>query len=467
MKRLLFAFCLIFFRHALRCEPRLEAYLANDLELKRLALEVQKAQLASKKTSINNGINVRLSTGRTVFRFTDDGTDVSFEPSVTASIPQAQNLSFTVSTERESEDGVIKTQNTSLSLSADIISGNALKRKAELLAAERSVLEAKRALQNRAVQAETEFYSELKALFDTASALLSARQDLYEDEIEFAEIKAKGYAASSSKYRLAEMDVMQDAYTVDTNLRKLEHDCAVFASKCGTSFEPGEDPFAFLPAEIPSAQLVDIASFPAQLYAKIEQAEWTHTINSLSRSADKEFTLSANGGYTFKNSYTGSDSADIGLSSSWRGLSLGTGVSIPVNADAAHPAYTVSATVNPAEFRLASIEKKTNSLTDGQELIAIDSAWEDYSTAVVDQQTSKSDIAWDRERNQSAYELYSSLESDMKQSFDAGIITQAEYLSAQANRELYRIKLLMNGMDAIIYNNTTSLLFCRDEEMQE
>ncbi|MDE5897771.1 MAG: hypothetical protein K2H09_00670 [Treponemataceae bacterium] len=290
---------------------------------------------------------------------------------------------------------------------------------------------------------------------------------MYEDEIEFAEIKAKGYAASSSKYRLAEMDVMQDAYTVDTNLRKLEHDCAVFASKCGTSFEPGEDPFAFLPAEIPSAQLVDIASFPAQLYAKIEQAEWTHTINSLSRSADKEFTLSANGGYTFKNSYTGSDSADIGLSSSWRGLSLGTGVSIPVNADAAHPAYTVSATVNPAEFRLASIEKKTNSLTDGQELIAIDSAWEDYSTAVVDQQTSKSDIAWDRERNQSAYELYSSLESDMKQSFDAGIITQAEYLSAQANRELYRIKLLMNGMDAIIYNNTTSLLFCRDEEMQE
>lgn len=467
MKRLLFSFCLIFFRFVLGCEPRLEAYLANDRELKRLALEVQKMQLASKKTSINNGINVRLSTGRTVFRFSDGGTDISFEPSVTASVPQAQNLSFTVSTERESEDGIIRTQNTSLSLSADIISGNALKRKAELLAAERSLLEAKRALQNRAVQAETEFYSELKELFSTASDLLSARQELYEDEIALAEIKAKGYAASSSKYRLAEMDVMQDTYTVDTKARELEHGCAVFAEKCGTSFEPGEDPFAFLPSEIPEAQLVDIASFPAELYAKIEEAEWTHTINSLSRSADKEFTLSANGGYTFKNSYTGSDSADIGLSSSWRGLSLGTGVSIPVNADAAHPAYTVSATFNPAEFRIASIEKKTDALTDSQELIAIEAAWEDYSTSVIDQQTSRADIEWDRGRSRSAYELYRSLEADMKQSFEAGIITQTEYLSAQANRELYRIRLLMNGMDAIIYNNTTNLLFCRDSEMQE
>lgn len=467
MKRLFFAFCLIFFRYVLCCEPSLEAYLANDLELKRLALEVQKTQLASKKTVISSGFNVRLSTGRTVFRFTDGGTDVSFEPSVTVSVPQAQNLSFTVSTERESENGIIRTQNTSLSLSADIISGNALKRKAELLAAERSILEAKRALQNRALQAETEFYSELKALFSTAGELLSARQELYEDEIALAEVRAKGYAASSAKYRMAEMDVLSDRYTVETKERMLEHDCAVFASKCGAVFEPGTDPFAFLPSEIPPVQTADIASFPAELYAKTEQAEWEHSINSMLRKADREFTLSANGGYTFKNSYTGSDSADIGLSSSWRGLSLGTGISFPVNSAPADPAYTVSAAFNPAEFRFASIERKTNALNDGQELLAIRAAQESYDTSVVEQETSLSGIRWDRERNRNAYGLYRTLEEDMRMSFEAGIVSQAEYLSARSNRELYRIRLLINDIELIICSNTTKLLFCRDEEIQD
>ena len=36
---------------------------------------------------------------------------------------------------------------------------------------------------------------------------------------------------------------------------------------------------------------------------------------------------------------------------------------------------------------------------------------------------------------------------------------------AFANREQYRLQLLINDIDLIIYNNTTKLLFCRDEEI--
>ena len=57
MKKLIFALLLACFFSLLGAEPKLENYLMNDLELQRLALEFQKSQLSSKKTSIENGIN--------------------------------------------------------------------------------------------------------------------------------------------------------------------------------------------------------------------------------------------------------------------------------------------------------------------------------------------------------------------------------------------------------------------------
>lgn len=62
--------------------------------------------------------------------------------------------------------------------------------------------------------------------------------------------------------------------------------------------------------------------------------------------------------------------------------------------------------------------------------------------------------------------MYVQLEKDMTSYFKDGIITESEYLTAFANKELYRIRLLINDIDLIIYNNTTKLLFCRDDEIQ-
>lgn len=61
--------------------------------------------------------------------------------------------------------------------------------------------------------------------------------------------------------------------------------------------------------------------------------------------------------------------------------------------------------------------------------------------------------------------MYVRLERDMAEYLKAGIITESEYLNAFANREQYRLQLLINDIDLIIYNNTTKLLFCRDEEI--
>lgn len=84
---------------------------------------------------------------------------------------------------------------------------------------------------------------------------------------------------------------------------------------------------------------------------------------------------------------------------------------------------------------------------------------------MVDQQQSLSDIIWSRQTNAETYEMYVRLEKDMAEYLKAGIITESEYLNAFANREQYRLQLLINDIDLIIYNNTTKLLFCRDEEI--
>ena len=60
--------------------------------------------------------------------------------------------------------------------------------------------------------------------------------------------------------------------------------------------------------------------------------------------------------------------------------------------------------------------------------------------------------------------MYSELESDLEKYFKAGVTKESEYLSAKTNKEKYKIKLLINDIDLIIYNNETNLLFNRDEK---
>ncbi|MCI7079566.1 hypothetical protein, partial [Treponema porcinum] len=217
---------------------------------------------------------------------------------------------------------------------------------------------------------------------------------------------------------------------------------------------------------------VDILAFEKNQYASIEKAVWTYEYNSLERKSVKNVTLSANAGYTLKNSSTASsasrsdmsDTVDAGATAGLYGLSLGAGVSFPVE-NPGNPVYSLSASVDPAEFRKARITTEKNGYSEEQDLIAIQSAEEDYDTSVVDQQQSLSDIIWSRQTNAETYEMYVRLEKDMAEYLKAGIITESEYLNAFANREQYRLQLLINDIDLIIYNNTTKLLFCRDEEI--
>ena len=177
MKRIFFVLCaLLFGTGLLVASPDLAKYLENDLELQRLALEVKKAELSSQETSIDNGLSVKLSTGTAVFTNENGTPSVSFSPSATAALPALSNLKLNVSSSVKIAGGQKASDNTKFSLSADIISGSTIERRLKLMNAERMLLNAKRALQNRALDAEKEFYTQLKALFTGENNIIQAQK---------------------------------------------------------------------------------------------------------------------------------------------------------------------------------------------------------------------------------------------------------------------------------------------------
>lgn len=487
MKKTGILICFLLIHSTVFSEPKLESYLLNDLELKKLALEYQKSQLSAKKSRIDNGISVELATGTARFQIQEDDFSASVSPSVSMSVPQASNLSLKLSSTLKITDSENNSSDSSIQLGADLISASSLNRKITLKKAERTVLEAKRKFQNRAIEAEKEYYNQLKSLFEAAANIVSKQKDLYDDKISFDEIRAKGYSTSSSKYRQAEMKVVSDQHEVDTLIHTMDHDCAVFASKCGAYYDSSLNPQDFLPSEIQETAPVDFSSFKKEDFAEIESSTYAHGLAEMQRKADRDFTLTATTGYTLKNSNTSfssgettvtdkgtttisnsdkSDTIDAGLTATWKGLTVGAGVNIPISSGN-EPVYTLSATVKPNTFRTRKITHASNELTEEQELIDIQSAEESYETALVDKKTELDSIMWTKKTYKETFDLWNQLENDEKKWFREGIVKESEYLNASANRKLYRLKLMINQIDLIIYNAETKLLFCRDYEFSQ
>ena len=197
---------------------------------------------------------------------------------------------------------------------------------------------------------------------------------------------------------------------------------------------------------------------------------WTNKINQLERDAEKFFTLNANAGYTFANSSTGSssktDTVDFGTGMTFAdtGLSASAGVSIPTTSEDHNPIFTFGISIDPSAFRQAKITSQIEKLEAEQEAISIQSARNNYQTAVTTQAAELADIQWNKSSNTETYNLYKSLAADLQTWYKRGITTESEWRSAEVNKEKYRIQLLLNDIDLIIYNNETLLLFTRDQE---
>ena len=477
MKRFVVVFFFSFFS-ALSAQESLErlllGYFQNSLVLQELSGKVDKAILNSKSASISNGMNISLSTGSISFSFGNGGS-FNFTPNASLGIPAAQNLRFTASSNVSARNGETEVKNTSLGVSVDIYSSVREEREIALLKSERALLEARRDLQNGFVNLESEFYSKLKNLFEIASKIITAQKSLYEHRLEFDELRVQGFGASSSKYRLKQMEVTSDEHDVEIYRHELERETKIFAQECGMEYDFA-DAMEFLPTKIPEVAATDILDFDAENFAETENALWTNEINSKTRAADKAVSVSVNAGYTFANTVNSfmtnameyGDTIDIGSSLAWQktGLQASAGVSFPTNSGSFNPLYKLSFSFVPNQFRLADVQKKIEKVDEQLELVAIETARKNYETALVAQQSSLEELQWAARTNAENFETYSQLESDTASWYRSGIITESEYRSAQVNKENYRIRILINALDLIIYNNKTATLFTRDEELK-
>lgn len=440
----------------------LDSYLKNDSSLQNAVISLSKSELNKKLFDNQNAFCANLTTGSIIIR----DKNVSFSPKLQFSVPKFYNISTTLSSEIKFTENESSIQNTQIDFSIDLLSFTNKNLKLSELKNNRQITQAKRTLYHQGLNAEKEFYSILKELYSTQNALNSAKTSLYEDTIDFEEIKTQGYSSSSSKYRSAELKVLTDKHNVESKERQLLHKCMIFASKCGISLKEDFNIEKLLPKEIPEVQSININSFEKENFTKIEEALWTKFINEQERNANINYALKAHAGYTIDNTISNYkyDTANVGASFSYQGISLLSLVSIPttsLNTESIlnKPYYSVSLSFDPNTFINNNIQNKVDLLSKESEELLLKDAYQDYQTAVIQQENSLSDILWSIKSNTTNYQLYSELEKDMQQMFNQGLINQSEYLQTKTNKENYKILLLINYIDLIIYNNSTKLLF--------
>ena len=446
------------------------SYVENDSELRNLTIAAKKANLSYQSTKIDSGFDITLSSGDITLQVTDGGSKLSARPSVKAKLPQASNLSVTGQTNISYSDSDSKVSDTSISLGVDIISSAVINNKITKLKAERSLAEAERKIQKRALSAEKEFYTELKKMLSSISSIISKQEKLYSDSIDFEAKKIQGYSTSSSTYRQSELKVKSDERDVTTAIHTFIHDSIVFYKKCGYDIQIDEnvDLMSLVPSDIEAVEPVDVTSFDKELYSEIESANWSHTINSMERNSKKNYSLTASAGYTLDNSSTKTDTVDASLKGTIGGVTLGVGVNMPIEGtgsksdtagasgngkSSSSPTFTLSATLTPNTFRKNNITKQQNELTEEQELISIESAEANYETKVVELQQKLDSLLWEKESAEKNLAMYEDLEKDMAELFSQGYISKNEYLSSKNTLNSNIIKRVSNLIDLIIYND--------------
>lgn len=443
-------------------EPTLAGFVNNDLELRTLAKEVQKASLALKGTKLDEGVELKISTGSIQVFSSGDDYAVRMNPSASVTIPQARLLTLSAATKLNSASDVDTATDTKLALSLSIIGSEDARRKVSLLVSERALLVAKRNLATRALSCEKDYYTKLKELYTSYLDILKTQKSLYDDKIDEEALRAKGFSASSSKYRLAQMKVATGEHDILTKTRKLKADCAVFASLCSADFALEDNFEDFLPKTVQSVQLLSISDFEKDDYTKTELALYNKRLGALKRLAAKTFTLKVNGGYTFNNEVNSEDTIDAGLSGGVNGVELSAGVSVSPRDPT--PLYTMGASLNPMQIAKRRITKQSEKCEEEEELIAVSASRQDFDTDFIQKTNARFNLLWEEQTAKERFEVYTDTERDMEKSFQAGVISESEYLQSKVNKEECRIQILSNAIDKIIFNDEVRMLFCPKEE---
>lgn len=442
----------------------LALYLEQDSDLKNLGLELQKAKLNEESNQIDKGFSLKLSTGDMTFTFGDNNS-FSVKPGVNASFPQLNNLGLNVNSQFSVNEGKTSFDSAGASLSVDIISSSEANRDINLLQQERKVLEAERNIRTRALDKEKSFYKNISSLLNSITSVLSKKASVFDDNVAFEKIKLQGYTADSPSYIKAELKLFSSQRDYEAAVHSLINDYKAFYISCGKEIEIPEDlDFTLLiPADIGQVEPLDITSFDKNSYKDIESILWTQKINQMTRDASTKLTLTANGGYSYRNNNgRASNTVNAGLSASYEGLGLNASVNLPV-ASSSSPSVTVGLTYSPNTFRKNEISDQLTQIAIEQEESKVAAAYSAYDTAVKERQLKLEDLLWNIQTNETNYQMYKNVENNMSSYYERGLVSQKDYVSAQNSTVQARVKQLGGFIDLIIYNNEVNAMFVGQE----
>ena len=237
-----FALCSFVFLAALDFNRLLAGYAENDIELKELDVKLRRALLAEQKTVGENTVNLSLSTGTMTFTADGKNTSVSVSPEIKLTLPSLNNteIKAEVPSSLQTADGSVSKSQLSqagVSLSTDIVSSAKSVRNLANEKARRTTELARRALENRFLQVEKNFWTQLRALYTEATAAAKLQDILLSSKKELASVQTQGYEKGSSKYRGAELKVKTDEHELEKKRRELASalaDCRMkrFTSPC-------------------------------------------------------------------------------------------------------------------------------------------------------------------------------------------------------------------------------------------
>ena len=439
----------------------LASYLEKDSDLKNQALELQKAKLNQQSTLIDKGFSIKLQTGDMTFSFGKNNS-FSVKPGVNVTVPEANNLSANVNSQVSIANGKTSFDSASATVSVDVISANKANREISLLQQERKVLEAERSLTSKALDTEKAFYKNLSTLMNSVTSVLNKKSTVFDDNVSFEKIKLQGYTETSSSYIKAEMKLVTSQRDYEAAVHSLINDYKAFYISCGYEIEIPEDAdfTQLIPTDIGMVEPVDITAFDKSTYKNIESNEWTQKINQMSRDASTKLTLTANGGYSYRNSNgNSSNSVNAGVSGSYEGIGLNASVSVPIADERNSPSLTVGLSWTPNTAKKNAISDQLEQISIEQEQMKIDSAYSSYETTVQERQLKLADILWNIQSNQTNLEMYEKVEENMKSYYERGLISEKDYSSACNSTVQAKVKQISSYIDLIIYNNEVSAMF--------
>ena len=451
----------------------LEGYIANNLDLQELKLQVEDAKAELEMVTIENGIGVEATTGSSTITLDDSDIELDIDPSVTVSIPKSQNTEVTASVPMtitsDSETGTYFS-GAGISISRDIISETSNEYTLNIEYYERLLYEAELAVETKLISLKSEFWEAVYDIYSADKSVKEYSEDLYDNQIDFEQIIAQGYSENSSTYRVAELEVQESLFTVEKAQRDLDTLLGAFAVDCG--FNPWEiEELPTIPEDYYSLTLIDFEGLDKNNYIDLEDAIQENEYQSKVRAADSDFSLSAGAGYDYTG-YTDSNSNstddDEGnrlfteLSAEYGGLTTSLGISTLLE-EPTEPSLTFSFSYDFGTSKTDEIDDRQDEIDSQIELLEIKGAEESWIEDNLDYSSTKATLEWTREQNAKQLILYKQMYEDSIIWFDQGIIAETDLLQAKNSYETKIDTSILTIIDTIIYNFGIEKLFIGDK----